>query len=365
MSRAKQIMKNLLISFSKSPLRTLSSVGHTFLYSFKAPAQVGRLREIIRQTPLLLQVETTNVCNSACIFCAYRSMKRKKGVMDMELFNKIAAEYAAMGGGPVSLTPIMGDALLDPHLLDRLRVLQSYPEINQITLTTNAIALNRYSDEDVVKLLSTLYCMQISIGGLNEENYKTMYGVNQFSRVKQAIDRIIRVKDTLPQPANITLAFRTNDWRFESRFKKQIDAYKNKGVYVSHISMFMNYAGAVCDDATKVLVIAENPSRKCRTCVSVGLSLAICQDGKITACGCADFEGDKLTIGHAENENIAKVWTGEKRLAILESFRKGTLYPICRQCSAYTPDTVYASSWFQGVQPHQPLPLDFFHNMMT
>jgi len=129
--------------------------------------------------------------------------------------------------------------------------------------------------------------------------------------------------------------------------------------------MFMNYAGAVCDEATKELVIAENPSRKCKTCVSVGLSLAICQDGTITACGCADFEGDKLTIGHAGSENIAKVWTGEKRLIILESFQQGNLFPICRQCSAYTPDTIYASPWFQVVQPHQRLPLDFFHNMMT
>ena len=365
MSRTKQILKNLFTSFSKSPLKTMAGLIRNLFYTFRTPAQVGRLQAIIRETPLLLQVETTSVCNSACIFCAYRSMKRKKGVMDMELFKKIVKEYAAMGGGPVSLTPIMGDALLDPHLLGRLQVLQSHPEINQITLTTNAIALNRYTDEEVIKLLSALYCMQISIGGLDAANYKAMYGVDRFSQVKQAVDRIVTLKDTISQPANITLAFRTSDWKFESHFKKQIDEYKKKGVFVSHISMFMNYAGTVACDEAKDLVIAESPGRKCRTCVSVGLSLAICQDGTITACGCVDFEGDKLTIGHAGKENIAKVWTGQKRLEILESFKQGKLFPICQQCSAYTPDTVYASPCFRGVQPHQPLPLDFFHQMMT
>ena len=365
MTSVKQILRYMAISFFKSPAETLCWLGRRCLYTLKEPAQVVLLQKIVRETPLLLQIETNNVCNSACIFCAYKSMKRKKGVMSLALFEKIVREYVEMGGGPVSLTPLMGDALLDPHLLKRLQILTRHPEINQITLTTNAIALERYSDEEICQLLSALYFMQVSVGGLDSETYKTMYGVDQFPRVKASIARLIRLNRSIDLPAHLTVAFRTNDCRFEAHFKKELDEYKKEGVFVSHISTYANYAGAVSPNAEKNLVLGSIPRKKVKTCVSVGLSLAICWDGTITACGCADFEGDKLTIGNAETDKLTSVWSGENRLEILESFNNGKLFPICRQCSAYTPDTVYASSAFNNVQPHQPLPLDFFRKMMS
>ncbi|HJV33439.1 SPASM domain-containing protein, partial [Geomonas sp.] len=262
-------------------------------------------------------------------------------------------------------TPMMGDALLDPHLLERLRLLAAHPEIRQITMTTNAIALEEYSDDEVRLLLKTLFCLQVSIGGLDAETYRRMYGVDRFAQVMKSLERLERLRGELPQGAQLTFAFRTNDSKFEARFKNELAGFRSRGIFVSHMSIFANYAGGVSEVNHGELSFARNQSRKKTTCISPRLSVAVCWDGRITACGCADFEGDKLPLGRADRDDLAAVWSGEKRKAILRSFEKGKVYPICRNCSAYTPDTFFAEHCFDGIEPPKPLPVDFFHNMMT
>ena len=69
-----------------------------------------------------------------------------------------------MGGGPVSLTPLEGEPLLDPLLKERLEILKKYPETQQVVLTTNGIALNKFSDQEIRLLLEGLYLSLIRLG---------------------------------------------------------------------------------------------------------------------------------------------------------------------------------------------------------
>ena len=342
-----------------SPLQTLSGIGQNLLYKLKVPAQVERMRQITGETPLFLQIETINICNASCIFCAYPGMTRKKGVMSLQLFEKIARDYAEMGGGSVNLTPVMGDALLDPHILERLQILKKYPAIKQITLTTNGIALKKYSDREIRRLLEDLSCIQLSIGGLDPATYNTMYNVDRFSQVKQGMERLLHLRDHVQSPADISFAFRTNDRNFETKFKPQLDKYREKGVKISHMSIFANFSGAIKEDEEKGLAVYPSRGKKRSRCIYPCMNMVVCWDGNITAC-CDDFNGEELMIGHAEKETLAEVWSGKKRIALLDSFGKGTLLPICRNCSGYLPDTVFANSCFKNFQPHQALPRDFF-----
>jgi len=356
-------MKIVLVEFAQSPVRTIAGFGQRLLQEIKVPARVVRLRKIVREAPLILQIETINVCNAACIFCAYPRMERNKGVMGLPLFEKIVKDYSAMGGGAVSLTPVVGDALLDPHLMERLRILERYPEINQVTLTTNAIALDRYSDEDVRHLLEKLYCIQVSVGGLDAETYRTMFGVDKYPQVQKAMERLLALKDKITNAADISFAFRTNDRNFENRFKRKIDDYRQRGAFVSHIWTYANYSGMVKSDDKRNLVVMNSWRKKRHPCVYASVAMSVCWDGRITACGCADFEGAKLTIGHADKEVLSEVWSGRKRNAVLDSFERRKVPPVCLRCSAYQPDTIFASSCFKDATPHRPLPLDFYHQV--
>jgi MoaA/NifB/PqqE/SkfB family radical SAM enzyme len=348
---------NFTSSFLHAPLHTLACTWRKYLYKVWLPARIELLRRLVREKPLILQIETINVCNAACIFCAYPSMKRKKGVMELTLFNKIVKDYAAMGGGAVSFTPVVGDALLDPHLIERLKLLEGFPAIDQITLTTNGIALDRYSDDEVRYLLKELFCITVSIGGLDRTTYNSQYGVDCFLETQQAMNRLIELRKGVENPANLIFAFRTDDWKFTRRFKKELSSYQRQGVYISHIWSYDNYSGVVSNDAHPQLTIKENPVNKRQTCVYPSLHMAVCWDGRITACGCVDFEGDKLPIGHAGDNSLDEIWSGKKHTGILDSFAKGALAPVCRKCSLYTPDSILVQPYFKEVRP---LTLQFF-----
>jgi len=355
------ILKVLLVEFAKSPLNTLVGLGRRLLPKQDITPQVQRMRTLVRQAPLILQVETINVCNSACVFCAHPKIKREKGVMSMPMFEQIVNEYAAMGGGPVSLTPLGGDALLDPHLLERLRNLSESPQISQISLTTNAIALKKYSDEEVLELLRRLDGIQVSVGGLDAETYRSLFGVDRFDQVMQAVERLLDLKEKVVDPPIVNLAFRTGDWAFELRYRSRLKEYRRRGAFVSHIWTYANFSGLVGSDEQQKLVVIDGAMEKKQTCIYPAIHMAICWDGRITACGCVDFEGTALNIGQIGKMSLGQIWSADKRQAILQSFAAGKLAKICRSCSAYQPDSaIFSQPHCRGIESHQPLPPQFF-----
>jgi radical SAM protein with 4Fe4S-binding SPASM domain len=355
------ILKILLVEFIKTPTKTLADIIVRLLPDKGPSSQVPLLREIVRKNPLILQIETTNVCNAKCVFCAYPNMQRKRGVMAPAMFAQIIDEYAAMGGGPVSLTPLVGDALIDPHFMGRLGVLSDSPRISQISMTTNGIAFERYSDEEIQRILTVCDCIQISVGGLDAQTYRVLYGVDKFPKVLEAVSRVLKLRKAVADPSHINLAFRTNDWLFELRFRRQLEEFRRHGAYVSHIWTYANYSGLVQSDKSLKMEVIAGTMEKCQQCVYAAIHMAIGWDGRITACGCVDFEGRDLRIGQVGEESLSEVWSGEKRRAILNAFASGKLPQICRDCSAYQPDSVmFASSFFRGVEPHRPLAPEFF-----
>jgi len=355
------ILKILLVKFALSPLLFIKKIGSRLLPQADMSPQVVRMREISRESPLILQIETTNVCNAACVFCAYSNMERKKGVMSLPLFERIVNEYSAMGGGSVSLTPLGGDVLLDPHLLERLRILDACPQIQQISFTTNAIALGRYSDDEVRWILKVIDCIQVSIGGLDAETYKTMYGVNQFAQVQRAMERLLTLKNEVAEPPQVSFAFRTNDWKFELRFWSQLEQFRRRGAFVSHIWTYANYAGLVRNDDNVKIEIHDGTMEKLMTCIYPAVHMAIGWDGRVTACGCTDFEGRELRIGQAGEESLEQVWSGQKRIGILNSFAMGTIPQICLECSAYMSDSaIFSKTFCKDIASHRPLPPEYF-----
>lgn len=355
------VLKTILFDFRRSPLATARMIGRGLVQRLWLPPWVAGLRKIARQAPLILQIETINSCNSACIFCAYPGMKRQKGVMGMALFEQIVSEYAALGGGPLTLTPVVGEVLLDPHLLERLRLLKSCRRINQLSMTTNGIALERYTDAEVEELLASFACIQVSIGGLDEDTYRTLYGVNRFAAVQRGVARLLALRQAVARPAQINLAFRTNDWQFEIRFKRQLDDFRAQGAFVSHIWTYANYSGQVKSNEKLRLRVNDGLTPKQTACIYPSVHMAICWDGRITACGCADYEGRALSLGRVGENSLGEVWAGKKRTAILDAFGQGKIPAICRNCSAYQADAaIYARPWWRQFEAHQPLNLQFF-----
>lgn len=322
--------------------------------------RISRIKKILEQKPAILAVETISVCNAKCIFCAYPTMKREHEVMPLNTFEKIISEYSSAGGGALSLTPVMGDPLLDPHLIERYKIIERFENINQISFTTNGIAFHKLSDEDVKYILSRTFIIQFSIGGLDKEIYKSLYQVDKLKEVLNAVKRILNLKKEINSQTHITLAFRTNNPNFEKDYAKELQEWKDKGTVVSHMCTYNNYGGEI--EGKNIKIKADWVPSKKMTCALPLLHAHMYSNGKITNCGCVDANGDGLIIGDSKYSTFKETWHGQKRQGILDSFPKGKLSPLCQKCNAYRPFTYLGSSIFKKLKADQKLPLEFYIN---
>src|SRR3989338_5572278 len=164
-------------------------------------ARINKVKKLIEGKPLILAIETVSICNALCVFCAYPTMKRKKEVMTMEVFEKIVREYSQMGGGALSLTPVMGDPLLDPQFIERYKILEQYNNIEQVSFTTNGIAFKKFTNDELKFILERTFLIQFSIGGLDRETYKNLYRVDRLEDVLSSVARVISLrKETVHRP---------------------------------------------------------------------------------------------------------------------------------------------------------------------
>ena len=97
--------------------------------------------------PVNMLVEVTNACNHACIFCAHSKMTRKIGMMDMDLYKKVAGQ--AYEGGTREIGFYMTG---EPLMNNRLKKYVSYAKalgFEYIYMTTNGV----YADLELMKEL--------------------------------------------------------------------------------------------------------------------------------------------------------------------------------------------------------------------
>ncbi len=321
--------------------------------------QIKTILELTKEKPLILTMETVSICNAACVFCAYPDMERKKEIQELSIFEKVVREYSEMGGGAVSLTPVMGDALLDPDLMKRFETLKKYPNINQISLTTNGIAFKKYSDDQIKLMLRDLFLIQLSIGGLDRETYKLLYKVDALSDVLVSAERILKLRNEIKSETQLILAFRTNNPHFERDYKQELKQYKARGVLISHIYSYQNFGGQV---KTGEVEIRQNRGiSKNVTCALPYVQAAVYSNGKVTNCGCVDANGNGLLIGDSKEDAFSDVWQSERRNKLLTSFSKGKVPGLCQSCSAYRPYTyLFATKAFKKIKPNHKLPLEFY-----
>ena len=139
----------------------LKSFKNFALYSTNKKKLIENLNENIR----FLSIETTNICNANCIFCAYQYQSRPMGIMDMDMFKRIVKQYADKNIGNVNLTPTVGEPLADKHLIERIKFIRKFKNINKIGIYTNLISLKNFNLKEFVS--SGLTDLGVSASGFD------------------------------------------------------------------------------------------------------------------------------------------------------------------------------------------------------
>ncbi|MCH7526530.1 MAG: radical SAM protein [Planctomycetes bacterium] len=302
------------------------------------------MRSILERRPLYLCVETTNICNARCVFCAYPKMARPKQVMAPKLFAKIVEDYVDMGGGAIALTPIVGDVLIDPHFVDRLRLLRSRPEITDVSFTTNGIASDRFSEGDQRLILESSDCISFSIGGLDANSYGRMFGVDRFEKVCKAIESVCSIKSRWKLPLGIHLLFRVDRPIDALMSDPDMARFRREEITaISGINSFGNWGGMVGQEdlppGASVVEAEASPeavlSVKRHACFVYYLAPEVTSSGLVSACGCMNAEAKELILGDVRTQHLRDIWNGPAFRKLRASFGTDSLPEICKKCTYY------------------------------
>ncbi|MCB9641058.1 MAG: radical SAM/SPASM domain-containing protein [Myxococcales bacterium] len=297
---------------------------------------LDRVLEKMAIRPFELHFELTNLCNAKCIFCPYQFQERKTEMLSDEIFYKAVEDYVAISGGSVGLTPIVGDALIDPKFLERVRYLRSLPQIDRIFVTTNAILLDKFGIAEI--LHSGLDTINISTSGFDKESYVRLYQNASYERMRRNVLSLVEENDKLKNPLNITVCLRSD--RPLKELMKDPD-FQPILAYEPAIDFTWSYTSAGQRITREILpqgMELRTPPPKKEPCVNLYNGVTVLTDGNVMACSCvaAMDAVEDLSIGNIMEESLLEIYTGKLMKDLRAQFRAGgTLNPTCAACDMY------------------------------
>jgi GTP 3',8-cyclase len=132
-----------------------------------------------------LRISLTDRCNLRCVYCMPKEGIQWQALPDQLSVQEIVrvVEQAAAGGVKrVRLTG--GEPLVYPHIVEIVRRIASIPNIEEVSLTTNAMLLERLAQPLADAGLTRL---NISLDTLNQERFKRITRGGDINRVWKGI----------------------------------------------------------------------------------------------------------------------------------------------------------------------------------
>lgn len=292
-----------------------------------------------------IEFELSNICNARCIFCPYPDMLRTdKKFMHMSsgTLESIKTRLSRFNGSLVSFTPTTGDTLLHPEWNSFIREVLNSQFIGRATMFTNAIELDKEAAERFIELQKSnngwkFSQMYFSLGAYDSKNYKSLFQVDRFEKVRSNIDHFLR--RLMEEKIAIGMHFHvklTSDVQPDEQLARQIynrTAYPF--VYVSHSSLY--FSNEAYRRNALIEYLPSDGKDMSKPCAYLDKT-RFAADGNVWADGCviSEMPGDhSLMLGRIEDDFKS---LDEKRQALKTNWsEKGILPRPCQGCTMYRP----------------------------
>jgi MoaA/NifB/PqqE/SkfB family radical SAM enzyme len=288
----------------------------------------------------------TNICNAKCSFCAYPKVVANKtletGVMPFDIFKKAADEWAAAGGANLDLTPVVGDPLVDPGVLEKVDYAVNRAGIKNVMLTTNAILLDR---NDTYKKLIDLGIggVFISTQGASKDAYEKVYGVKKYDEAMSGIRHLLEYNRAKGEPAQIIIRFRNAEKPSQiigsKDFVENIKPFLSEKVRVNFTVDFDNWGGTIQpSDMSGAMKMRRLPPRLDVPCQGL-FGFSVRHDGSVRLCGCrlTRTDLDDLVVGNLREKTLAEISKSDAAWNIINGFYSGQRPETCVGCTLYNP----------------------------
>ena len=290
---------------------------------------------VIRGMPVSLGTELTNHCNLNCPECHSGTglMTRKRGFMDINLFDRILTE----------LEPYLyyltlyfqGEPMMHPrffYFLERSR------NINTI-VSTNGHFLSQENAEKIVR--SGLNKLIISIDGIDQKTYSS-YRINgDLTRVMDGISNLSEARGKASSPLKLEIQFlvnRKNEQQIPS--VKHLARKMNASLKLKSMQIINQEAFETWLPSRQEFVRYKKKegaytikNRLPNKCARLWFNPVITWDGKVIPC-CFDKNAVHI-MGDLNEKSFRDIWEGPEYRAFRERILSDrNTIEICRNCTS-------------------------------
>ncbi len=245
--------------------------------------------------PKVIQVETTNICNHGCAFCAYPKMERPKKHINREVFIRIVKECYELGSREIGL--FSGAEPMTCKWLDEYVKICKDIGYEYSYISTNG-SLGK--TEKYLKVIDAgLDSIKFSVNGGDRNTYKKVHGKDDFEKVINNIKAINNYRKTKGIKLWMGISFVAMS-HTKSTFENL------KGIIGNHVDEIIMYDAN--NQSGQVDQFGVDP--KMEDCNLPFNKAHFTAEGYMRAC-CNDYE-NFLAIDDIKDKKIIDVWNGEK-----------------------------------------------------
>ncbi|MEP7085558.1 MAG: radical SAM protein, partial [Betaproteobacteria bacterium] len=135
-------------------------------------------------------IETSTTCNHTCQYCPVSQFPLAHQVMDLKLFKHVMDELAGLGRKMKRISfNHYNEPLVDPFLVERIRLSLDYDFFRKILFNTNLSILPKKLPEELQYARDRLE-FNINLPTADPERYRTLHGKDHYRRVEANIGRL-------------------------------------------------------------------------------------------------------------------------------------------------------------------------------
>jgi len=306
-----------------------------------------KLEEVIPlDTPFLVFVDPSDVCNFRCKFCPtgdpqlLKRIGRIPKIMDFNLYKQIIKDLGKFNS-PIKVLRLYkdGEPLLNPRFADMVKLAKESGYILQVDTTTNGSLLEPKKNLEIINAgLDKIY---ISINGLSDESYL------EFTRHKISFAKLVdNIQHFYENRGNCVVCVKiVGDNLTPEEHSIFFETFGNicDEIFVEHIAPCWPEFEMKDVSPNKTLGIYGQEIKEVMVCPYIFYSLSINSNGTVSLCF-LDWARE-LIIGNLNTESIRNVWNGAKlrNFRLMHLLKKRKEHPICGGCGQLShclPDNV-------------------------
>jgi sulfatase maturation enzyme AslB (radical SAM superfamily) len=308
-----------------------------------------------------IRVGNSGVCNLSCKFCIYSKTEHDKGIMPMNMFQKIIEQTANMGFSSINLTPIRGEVFMDKSILKKMQYLDNHPQIKRYHFFSNFVVPSEQTIQELFQLRK-LDTLKLSIYGHDEQSF-----CNLTRGTKKEYHRLVKNLKSLYElysqnrPFKLNLLGRTvpgfsGKLLFSELQEILLNLSKIQSVIYDNIFLYHDYGGQITNEDIKDLGLRiKNGSNvyKKGLCSTLFRWASVLEDGRVSACGCDSGIDDSLIIGDINKKPLSYILSLKNSLYadIIQEQIEGKFRPICKGCTSY--HSIYKSMGWKNYNLNQ------------